>query len=122
MLFDDKPQDAHAQMLTGAKEKFGEDFHLSFRVRNYELRPFWECVCSRELCMCIHHLRFDFMASGHSSMHDSANGSPSSVIALATHSHRMAGNCARRSFVRPLKGQHITAAHALGGLAITALG
>jgi hypothetical protein len=55
--FDDKPADVHAQMVINAKNKFGEDFHLSFRVWNYELRPFWACVCSRELCMCIHHLR-----------------------------------------------------------------
>jgi hypothetical protein len=51
-------------MVMDAKKKFGDDFHLSFRVWNYELRPFWACICSRELCMCIHHLRFDFMASG----------------------------------------------------------
>jgi hypothetical protein len=29
---------------------------MSFTYWNYVLRPFWVCECSRDLCLCIHHL------------------------------------------------------------------
>jgi hypothetical protein len=61
--FDDRPRDVHEQLVKDGTAKWPK-FHLSYRIWNYDLRPFWACKCGRDLCMCYLHLRSDHQAGG----------------------------------------------------------
>jgi hypothetical protein len=44
--FDDRPRDVHEQLVKDGTAKWPK-FHLSYRIWNYDLRPFWACKCGR---------------------------------------------------------------------------
>jgi hypothetical protein len=57
---EERLSDIHKKVIVEGKKVYGNEFHMS-HIFTAQCKPFWVKDATREVCLCIYHLRFELM-------------------------------------------------------------